>query len=93
MITCSSANLRSKPLGLMPNNFSTKTLLEPPAKPSEPSTGEVPDASAKGKAKDKSKPSGNKSTSKVPKAKTPEQEAKTATGFEYFNIDADANVC
>ena len=70
---------RSKPLELMPGTFTTPTLMTPPAQSSGgPGPGQAP---APVKAKAAPKRGADKAT-KVPKAKSFEQEAKGVTRFK-----------
>ena len=74
--------VRSKPLNLMPNSFTTPTLLQPLAADSKRSASGKPDSS-KPAAAAKSNPKPKQQSTKPPKAKTPVQEAKGVS----WNID------
>ena len=77
---------RSNPLNLMPNSFTTPTLLQPPADPKGLAPGQS-ESSKPAAAKPKPKP--KVQTNKPPKAKTPMQEAKGVSWiyFLLFNLN------
>ena len=77
-----SVPVRSKPLDLMPNSFTTPTLLRPPQ--DSKGLGNAKPDSSKPAAKPKAK--AKQQSTKPPKAKTATQEAKGVSWILYTYI-------